>query len=218
MRPTFPIHCVLAIGGLAMACTSPSVGESTIRGTAALSTFPSAPSIVVARDRSGRSQRATVDAQGQFALPLAKGQTYRLSLEGGGSSIPIAFPRVSGRLDATFVVNANGALLRLGQVRHFARVPPGGFHVFALQVPSSAPPQEIGAAGNCVDCVNDDQSVTCGASGSDPESKAQAGADTIDTAEQADPNGELAVADHNVPEELTGCEIDDDNVEQEGEH
>jgi hypothetical protein len=211
MRTRFTFLVSVGIGSLALACTQPTARESTIRGTAALTTFPSAPSAISAHDESGHVVRAPVDPNGQFALPIAKGHTYRVALEGAGGSVPIVFPRAQGLLDATFVLKTNAAALRLGQVRHFAGAPSGGFHVLAAHAPGSAPAPTGG--GDCVDCVNDDPQVSC----EDSESPGSSGLPSSDSAEQADASGDLAVGDQNVPEVVDGCD-QGDNVEQEGEH
>jgi hypothetical protein len=209
MRTSFTLLVFIGIGALATACTNPSARESTLRGTAALSTFSSSPTAVTARDEVGRVARATVDAQGRFSISLAKGHVYGVAVEAAGGSVPLVYPRVSGRLDATFVLKTNGAALDIGRIRHFAGVPSGGFHVLATQVPStSAPPS--GSESE----VEDGSQMTC--DGSDTKVTVSPAADR---AEQADATGDLAVGDQNVPEEVSGCDTQEgDNVEQEGEH
>jgi hypothetical protein len=215
MRTPFPIPIALGVGALAFAlgCTT-APRESTIQGTAALSTFPSAPSAIAARDEAGRVRRADVDPQGQFALRLLKGHTYRVSLEGAAGSVPIVFPRGSGRLDASFALHTNGALLELGQVRYYPGAPASGFHVLAVLVGDGA------AGSDCIDCVSDDQHVTCDASEGE-STGVESSTSASDTAEQADANAEMAIGDQNVPEQVSGCDDQGgDNVDQqqEGEH
>jgi hypothetical protein len=211
MRMHLSLSVSFAALTLAAACSSgPGVRESTVRGAAALQTFAVAPAAIAARDETGRVVRAAVDAQGRFALPLGKGHTYRLVLEGSGARVPIVFPRASGLLDASFVLKTNGASLGLGQVRYYPAAPASGFQVLSAKVPTAAP------AGDCVDCVNDDAQVTCEGSDSTESQAAIA-----DTAEQADANAELAVGDQNVPEQVAGCdgqEGDNVDTQQEGEH
>lgn len=213
MRMHFSLSVSFSALTLAAACSSsPGARESTVRGTAALQTFAVAPAAIAARDETGRVVRAAVDAQGRFALPLGKGHTYRLVLEGSGAGVPIVFPRASGMLDATFVLKTNGASLGLGQVRYYPAAPASGFHVLSAKGPAAAP------AGDCVDCVNDDSQVTC--DGSDSTGSVSEAA-VADTAEQADANAELAVGDQNVPAQVAGCDSQEgDNVDtqQEGEH
>jgi hypothetical protein len=210
MRTCFTLLVHLGVGALAAACTNPGARESTLRGTTALSTFQAAPTAVTARDEAGNIARATVDPQGQFAIPLAKGHTYHIAVETAGGAVPLVFPRTSGRLDATFVLKTNGAVLTVGQVRHFAGVPSGGFHVLSSQVPSTSAPAPGGETE-----VGDGQQVTCDGS----DSNAAPTNPASDTAEQADASGDLAVGDQNVPEEVAGCDLQEgDNVQQEGEH
>jgi hypothetical protein len=201
----------LGMGVLAVACTNAGVRETTVTGTAALTTFRVAPSTIGARDEAGRVSRAPVDAQGQFALPLAKGHTYRVAFEAAAPSVPLVFPRSSGKVDETFILKTNGAALRLGQVRYYAGAPATGFHVLAARAPTAAP------GGDCVDCVDDDPRVTCAES----ESEGTAAVPASDTAEQADMKAEMAVGDQNVPGEVDGCdnqEGDNVDLQQEGEH
>lgn len=210
MRTSFTIALALGTATVAVACTAkPSARESTVRGTVALSTFASTATAVSASNESGRVVRAPLDAQGRFALPLVKGHTYKLSVEGPSLGTPIVYPRASGKLDATFVLKTNGASIALGQVRYHAAAPASGFQVLSAALPSAP-------AGDCVDCVDDANQVSC--DDSEVGSEAPAG---DDTAEQADPNGELATADTNVPPQVDGCDDQEgDNVdqEQEGEH
>jgi hypothetical protein len=212
MRMHFWLSVSFGALTLAAACSgSPGARESTVRGTAALQTFAVGPTAIVARDEIGSIVRGAVDGQGRFTLPLSKGHTYRLALEGSGAGVPIVFPRASGLLDASFVLKTNGASLGLGQVRYYPSAPASGFHVLSAKVPAAAP------AGDCVDCVNDDSQVTCESSDSTEGASEAAGADT---AEQADANAELAVGDQNVPEQVAGCDSQEgDNVDrqQEGE-
>lgn len=213
MRSSLIFSVSVAVGILATGCSNGGVPESTVRGTAALSTFQSAPSTIAARDEAGRVTRGLVDAHGAFAVPLVKGHTYRLAFEGAGGSVPIVFPRASGSLDTSFVLKTDGASLPLGQVRHFDIAPPGGFHVRSIHAPANTPPPSTGPAGaDCVDCVNDDQQVTCGGS----ESEGTESMPSKDSAEPASASAEMAVGEENVPEEVDGC--DNNNVEQQGEH
>ncbi|MDP9000367.1 MAG: hypothetical protein M3O46_09675 [Myxococcota bacterium] len=200
----------LGVCVVTVACTNAGVRESTVTGTAALTTFLAAPSTIVARDEAGRVWRTKVDAQGQFALALAKGHTYRLAFERAATSVSVVFPRSSGKVDATFVLKTNGAWLPLGRVRYYAGAPATGFHVLASRTPT------VVAGADCVDCVDDDPRVTCG----EGESEGTV-ASAADNAEQADPKGEMAVGDQNVPEEVDGCdgqEGDNADLQQTGEH
>jgi hypothetical protein len=208
MRFPFTIPLALSLSATAFACGCASAPrESTVQGTAALSTFPSPPSVALARDESGGVARSKIDRHGQFSLSLAKGHKYRLAFEGSAATVPIVFPRSSGTIDATFALHTNGANLRLGQVRYYPSLPSGGFHVLAANVPAGTP------SGDCVDCVNDDQQVTCDASESEGKStEVEPTGSAKEAPEPADPKAELAVAEQNVPEDVSGCD------DQEGEH
>ena len=213
MRAKFIHTCAVALGVAAAACTTRATApESTLTGTVALTTFSATPSAVAARDESGRVARAPVDVQGRFVLPLPKAHTYRLSVEVTDQSIPVVFPRPSGSLDATFVLETNGASIALGRVRYHASAPAGGFQVLSAAAPSTPSTPST----DCTDCVGDDPQVTC-----DDSEASERSTEGADVAEQADPNAELATADQNVPAQVDGCDNEDgDNVdqEQEGEH
>jgi hypothetical protein len=178
------------------------------------SSFPAVPSAVAAIDEAGSTSRTTVAADGSFSLPLAKAHVYKLAVlggnVGGNGAIPVVFPRQSGSLDRSFRLDSDGALIRLGAVRYAPKRPAAGFK--ALVAP---------AAQDCTDCVNDDQQVTCAdASGSGEAqlSESETSALETETAEQADPTQEMAVVDHNAPDEVVGCDTEGDNVNQTGEH
>lgn len=207
MRTTSILTFALATGIATFGCSAKEgARESTVRGTVALSTFASTPAAIAASNESGRVARALLDAQGRFALPLAKGHTYQLSVEGVGQSTPIVYPRASGKLDATFILKTNGASIALGQVRYHAAAPSTGFQVLSAALPSAP-------SGDCNDCVDDANEVTC--EDSEMGTVASSG---DDTAEQADPTGELATADQNAPPQVDGCDSQEgDDVDQEQE-
>jgi hypothetical protein len=218
---------------LAVACGSaPKAppGPTILSGTAALSTFAAAPSSVTATDEGGRTVRADLAADGGFKLSLQRGHTYMLAMATPKGDVAVVFPRTTGKLDKSFVLKSDGALVRLGMVRYLAKAPAGGFHATSaaggIQTKSEQP-----GAGDCVDCVNDDQNTTCESDGeggdeskgSESESKSSAEAKTpeVDTAEQADPNQEMAVGDQNAPDQVDGCGgdgADGDTTQQEGDH
>jgi hypothetical protein len=216
----------VAAGGCA-AKTGGPVPPSAVSGSAALSTFPSTPRVLAATDETGRVLAARLAANATFSLALAKGHTYKLSLVSDHGSVPIVFPRQTGRLDASFVLRTDGARIALGVVRFRLGVPSGGFHVLSVSQGSTPP----GSA--CTDCVNDDQQTSCedngGDNGEGPDnasetaSTGQTGASggAGDNAEQADGNAEMGVGDQNAPDQVSGCdnqEGDNGNVEQTGEH
>jgi hypothetical protein len=189
-------HVIVFLALAASACaakqsTSPS--PSVVTGKAVVSSFPSTVSSVTATDELGHTTKAITGADGTFALPLSKGHTYHLAVATAGGSVPLVFPRTAGRIDATFSLQTDGAMIPLGNVRHLFTAPSSGFQV------------QSATTGSCTDCVNDDPGTTCengdsvGAAGDDGS------ADPPDQAEQADPGGEMAVGDEDPPTTVEGC-------------
>ncbi|MDP9150397.1 MAG: hypothetical protein M3O36_10720 [Myxococcota bacterium] len=209
---TFPWLAALMVGVATGACTNAgNVGPSVVTGTAALSTFPSTASSVRAIRNDGQIVSAALASDGRFSLTLNKGYTYKLAVGTSGGFVPLAFPRQTGRIDASFVLSTNGAVVALGNIRYLPSAPKTGFK--ALYAPVTPGPSSLPA--DCVDCVNDDQQTSCD-DGSRGETSAEPAA-----AEQANPTKELVVADRNPPAIVNGCDAesgDEDNVQQEGEH
>ena len=230
---------LIPVALFAVACAAKSsVPQSTVTGTAALSSFPSAPSSVTATDEGGHAVHAAVGADGGFSLDLPKGHTYQLAVATEKGDVSLVFPRTNGKLDKSFVVKSDGASVRLGAVRYLAKAPTTGFHVTSSAGSTSPPSGQTGAdqGGNCVDCVNDDQNTICEGGGESGGTAAEAqGAESAsnaapsstgntseaDNADQADPNQEMAVGDQNAPDQVDGCGgdgPDGDTTQQEGEH
>jgi hypothetical protein len=218
---------VASLAVAASACAAKTAGPSTVSGTAALSTFPSHPLSMAATDETGRIVKAAIGSDSRFSLALTKGHTYKLGAVTDTGTVPIVFPRASGKLDATFVLKTNGARISLGSVHYVPAAPAGGFRVLSVKVALGSPDAQGSQGGNCVDCVNDDQQTSCengSASGNEGEgtsSENESSSGASDKAEQADPSQEMAVGDQNAPDQVDGCdnqEGDNSNVQQEGEH
>ena len=200
VRSVLAAACVCAL----VACSSSKTpSETTMRGSLALTSFPSAPTAVEAKDEQGAVVRAAVDPSGSFALALPAGHTYTASVILAAGSEPMVYPRKSGRLDPAFKVSSKGAVVALGSVRHVPAAPAGGFKI-----------KSAGADGE----VDDDNVVECesgdhhddGADGECENGKdAKTGAPCTDddAAEgSADPAKPMAVAEHNAPDDVGGCE------------
>jgi hypothetical protein len=213
--------------------SSTGVPETTVRGTAALLTFPSKPLRLVATNEVGKAAGVSIGASGQFALALTKGHSYRLAVVTARNTVPVVFPRQSGRLDTTFVVKSAGANINLGSVHRLISAPAGGFTVQSATIGTGSPNAQDGE-GDCVDCVDDPPSTTC-ASNADSETESQAndesgssggaqdmsGKSNTETGDQADPGTEIAVGEQNAPEQVDGCDSqtgDNAQGEQQGEH
>ena len=195
------IASLAVLFALASACGKKAAApETTLSGTAALTSYPSAPSAVLATDESGRSIRTSLGAAGAFSLTLPAGHKYKISVATAKGNVPLVFPRTGGALDGAFSVKSKGANVALGSVRYLARAPVTGFTM------ATSPAGASGA--NCENCADDHQDVSCedGSQGhDDAESSA---AEAVD---QADANQEMSVADHNAPDGVNGCDDNESN-------
>jgi hypothetical protein len=204
-----------------------------------VSTFPARPTALDAVDERGVHVRSMLDTNAGFSLVLTKGHTYRLSVVGGSSSLPVVFPRTAGTLDSTFRISGGGAVVDLGKVRYLASVPAGGITAVgtasAALVSADAGGQS-GEVGECVDgtllgtstpCVDDDAKMTC----DDGEGEETSGTEKADLGEKAgviedgkpdgeeaddvvDPNAPLAVPEHNAPADVAGCDVEGEHEDQ----
>lgn len=207
--------------------------DSTVQGHLDVASFPSTPTAIQARDEHGNVVQAALNA-GQFSLKLPQGHKYQLDVLMSGGQEPVVFPRGDGSLDLDFKISGAGAVVQLGAIHHFDSAPIGGF---VIKTTASGE----GEVGECVDgtimgsgeaCVDDDAKATCEA-GDDNEQEGEhqdadesdgdgecengvdlaTGAACVDEPE-ADPTKPMAVAEHNAPEDVGGC---DDEEEEDGE-
>jgi hypothetical protein len=235
MRDSFTsVVFVLAVVGSGCG-QSPSKTTSTISGTAALGTFPSAPLSALATDEGGRAVSAPIASDGRFSLTLAKGHTYRMSFA-AANDVPIVLPRSTGKLKIAFHLSTGGAHADLGSVRYFANAPAGGFHISttpATPPSSSAPGSDTECvdgvvAGTALPCVDDDGKVECddGSEVDDGDGECIDGKDAKtgvactdppESGDELDPTSAMAIPEKNVPEDVGGCaegedgESDDDD-------
>jgi len=202
-RPFSLAAFALVLGTLG--CAAKATSPTTLTGSAALSTFPTPPEQVQVTDEAGRSIVAPIGGSGLFTVALARGHRYSVVFVTTSGDVALAFPRKTGRLDSSFVINSDGARVNLGSVHFTGGTPTGGFHIMAS---SSAPV----APGD----IADDQVAQCddGAEGGDSS-------DVPDDSAQVDSTSDMAVAEHNAPTQVDGCENDgeqQDDGEQQGEH
>lgn len=237
--------CFTAAGCGGKATGTPT---STLTGTLARETFPDEPRSITATNERGASIVTSVNGSGPFKLVLRKGHTYRLAVTLADGSVPVVFPRASGKLDPSFRVSGGAALVNLGTVRHLAAAPAVGFHMQALS--QSAPAEGAGpqGGGECEDgvdiatgaaCIDDEGQLSCEEHDDDDDvdgnyegdgecengvDATTGGACTVlpegdeaaDDADEVSPDGPMAVAEHNVPDDVGGCDDDDDD--EGGEH
>lgn len=225
--------CLALTALTAAACSSSKANpnpSSTVEGKVASSTFAlGAPTAVDAIDEKGARTRAAVNgADGSFKMQIVKGHVYRLVAITPKGEEALVFPRTGGRLDKTFRLSSGGAVVALGNVRHFDKAPPTGFTVKTTPASSAVRPQGNGEPGECVDgkimgtgapCVDDDAKTQCegGHGGADDHADgecengkdAKTGAACTDgdqAGEAADPAQAMAVPDKNPPNDVSGCE------------
>ena len=67
--------------------------ESSVAGTAALSTYRAQPSAIVATNEAGLRADASLHVDGSFSLSLPKGHTYKLAMVTPSGEVPLVFPR-----------------------------------------------------------------------------------------------------------------------------
>lgn len=212
---------VVAVGACASKPAPTPAPVTTVTGTVGADGYPTPPKAVVIADEAGQSRSVALGSNGAFAADLPKGHSYRLWVATERGNVPLVFPRRSGRLDVRFAVASNGARISLGRVRYLAGAPQTGF-TFGAPSSTAILPKTIeqGDQGNCVDCADDNDEVEChdGSQGHDNDDnhEQQAG-------DHVDPKSEIAVPEHDPPEEADGCEAEDgnndnDDVQQEGEH
>ncbi|MDB4994754.1 MAG: hypothetical protein JWM74_2186 [Myxococcaceae bacterium] len=185
---------VAALASLAAACgkTAPADTTSSVTGALDVGSFSSKPTFVEAIDEKGVKTQASVDASGKFTLSLPKGHTYHLAVALAAGSEPVVFPRASKRLDTTMHVSTGAATVALGSIRHLASAP-----------------AEIEGNDDAQTCENgndqqgDNQTEDNGADGETNDD----GPET-----DADPSQPMAVPEHNAPDDVGGC-----NEENDGE-
>jgi hypothetical protein len=182
---------LFSLAAFGIGCSSHPSRESTLQGSAALTSFSSTPTAVRASDETGRTTTAPVAPDGSFSVALARGHLYKVTFVTDAGEVPLVYPRQTGKLDATFLVRSNGAKVHLGAVRRLPNAPQGGFHALSTQ-----PPRELHD-----DEVDDDQKVSC-----DDDRDGKNEAEAADSGEQADSTRELAVGERNAPERVDGCE------------
>lgn len=225
MQSTLLAICTLGLVAVtSTACTSrspssPSVGISTLQGTAALSSYPAMPRSIQATDETGRITRADIAADGSFTVELRRAHTYRVDVVTDRGAVPLVFPRTSGKVTTTFALKSDGARLTLGQVRYTLRttaVPVEARITKAFTI-RTASLGGAGEEGNCENCGDDNQEVACedGSHGNGQSSDDMEGTD-----DEAGSHGEASIAEHNVPENVDGCgdhQDDGENNDDNGE-
>ena len=87
---------------------------STVQGSLPLTSFDGAPDVVVAKDETGATTQAKVDAKGGFRLVLSKEHSYALAVSGAFDDEPVVYPRKDGSLDR----GKEGPEAGQGQSRH----------------------------------------------------------------------------------------------------
>ena len=196
----------LMVLGLITGCAAKSsVSETTAQGQLALSTFPEHASAVVARTASGMERVSTPSATGAFVLSLPRGESYSVRVVMESRSVVIGMPRGSGSIDRTFKVSSAGVRIDLGVVRFHAAgasdpVTPG---VEATSCEDGSNGGADGTEGGDGECVNGIDSTTKAAC-----SDVAGPADPADT---VDANAEMAVPEHDAPEDASGCEQSSEN-------
>lgn len=190
-----------------------AVGETTLSGTTALSTYAATPRSVVATDETGRVSSAPLGADGSFSLTLKRAHTYHVDVLTDAGPVPLVFPRTSGKVTKTFALKSDGARLALGSVRfvHTPVVVPVEARIAkasALRIASLGATDGENADGESDS--NDGEDVQCG-DGSHGDGQHSDDMESGD--DEAEATNDVSVAEHNVPENVDGCGVDDDNAD-----
>lgn len=201
------LFAAAAAVALVTACAAKSstpAPPTVLTGSAALATFPGAraPTSVRLVDDTGHAITAPIAADGTFSVSLPRGHAYKVTLV-GAAEVPMVFPRASGALDTTFLVKSNGAKVTVGSVRYMAAAPTGGFKVSATATGSKHGDNE----------VDDDDKASCD-DGSDSSDSKTPEADTPDN--RADAAKEMAVGEHDAPNEVDGCDKENETESESG--
>ena len=184
--------------GLLAACTSSSTTSApptSVEGSIVSSTFAlGAPTAIDAIDETGARTHGLIGADGKFRLEVTKAHTYRLATLTPNGEEPVIFPHSTGKLDMSFKVSSNGALVALGAIRHFDAVPT----TFSTQESTKtscdggAQGADDHADGECVDGKDAVTGAAC--------------TDEGDPKDGVSPVGAVDVPDTNPPSDVAGCE------------
>ncbi len=198
---------ILVLTGALSACAS-SAQPSVVTGTVARSSFPSPVTGMVAVDEAGRTVSCAIGADSRFGLALTKGHRYALGVASGRGVVPLVFPRLFGRLDASFVLDTNGAQVVLGDVR-FSAAPRKAFRILSSRVARAQPPPDDDRASPCGECVEDEERTWCQDGRAAAERDGSIPGAATGQAEQASEAEGVAVGQRNAPERVEGCESED---------
>lgn len=185
MKHSFLVASLMVCGVVGCAANGkPAPTHSTLHGSLSTSSFSSAPTAVQAVDEGGRRVRSDIAKDGTFALTLGRGHRWSLEVVLPSGVEPIVFPRANNNVDVTFRVVGGGARVELGSVSHL-----GTPTVAAVTTTAMTCDTTDGNFEGDGDCEN---GVCTAAPTGAPE--------------QADPSKPAAAAEHEVPEDVGGCE------------
>ncbi len=230
-RNTLRSFWLLVPVALAASCSSGSTSQP-ISGKLALDTFDGPVATVRASRLGANSIVAPVAADGSFALTLPRGKHYRLEFVGPSGAPRLVYPRHAGSIDSWFDVRGGGRRFDLGMVRYIGDPKDMPIAFTRVEVSSDVDcengrDKKTGAV--CVDDDND-ENESCGDDddGDNDDVECENGKDAK-TGLACEDGGSssssptivaVAVADHNVPAVIGGCddenEDDDDKDEQKG--
>jgi hypothetical protein len=206
------IRCTIASLDFALAfalgCAAETAPETTVHGAALTASYPTAPSGILARNEAGRTASAGLEGDA-FSLRLQSGHIYSLFVVTQSGEVPVVFPRLSGKLDTSFAVRSRGGVIRLGNVRHMAQAPAGGF----LFAPGAGTDIDFDFDFDCQNCADDNHDVEC-----DDGSQGVNDANEVGPSNQADGTRELAVPEHDAPESVDGCGTDEPDGDNNDTH
>ncbi|GEM_PF-1651798 len=116
------LRLVVAVGIISIllvaGCSGTPPREQAIKGQAALTTFPVAPSQVQALMGDKVIAKADIATDGTFTLLLAPGNSYRLEFLNVDGRVAMVFPRPTGKIDTSFDIRGVTKPFDLGKVRY----------------------------------------------------------------------------------------------------
>ena len=222
---------ILALG---MSACSSAPSAQAVRGTAALTSFPSTPTEVQVHRAGVVVASAAIDADGSFEVAVPPGTGYRIALVNADRAVALVYPRAQGNIELSFDVRSGANAFDLGSVRYTNDLNTRTFAFSLTGEPDGECEDGIDAETGAV-CVDDDEGpdacdddaetdddgVDCvdgidSATGDEcdggPAANAPGDDGEVDDNAETDDDvpGEGAIADHNLPY-VFGCDSEEDD-------
>lgn len=206
----------LLVGLFAIGCSSPAAPPQTVSGRVEQAGFPAHVDGIRVVQGTSEIVSAALASDDTFALTIPAGTTYRIEFLSLGEP-SLVFPRASGSIDTTFTILSGTQPFDLGKVRFIGDAASNTFH---MGTPGEEDDVECedGIDENGAVCVDDDDDEGAGCEdGTDDGETNDDGTDPGDGDGEEDddgPQGQAAVAEHNLPSSI-GCDDHADGEEED---